>query len=148
MSLRGFRLRPCSRAILEHVVAVAVVPRKPQSRKALAHVGDARRQPDPRIGRPADGVDLGTGDRIVSRCRSTISTGRKVGASAGVTSDAYTKFRHGHTALGLAKHSHDLRLGETALSHSNLLSSRYEKILLTHPLNHGEDYPCLRGWQA
>ena len=44
-------------------------------------------------------------------------------------------------ALGLTKHSHDLRLGETALSHSNPLSSRYEKILLMQPLNHGEDYP-------
>lgn len=29
------------------------------------------------------------------------------------------KFRHGHAALGLTKHGHDLRLGETALSHSN-----------------------------
>ncbi|WP_209021366.1 hypothetical protein, partial [Paracoccus ravus] len=41
----------------------------------------------------------------------------------------------------LTKHSHDLRFRETALSHSNLLSSRYEKILLMQPLNHGEDYP-------
>ncbi|WP_209021261.1 caspase family protein, partial [Paracoccus ravus] len=40
----------------------------------------------------------------------------------------------------LTKHSHDLRFRETALSHSNLLSSRYEKILLMQPLNHGEDY--------
>ncbi len=37
---------------------------------------------------------------------------------------------YGHTALGLTKHSHDLRFRETALSHSNLLSSRYEKPLL------------------
>lgn len=50
------------------------------------------------------------------------------------------KLRYGNTALGLTKHSHDLRLAETALSHSNLLSSRYEKILLMQPTNHGEDY--------
>ncbi|SED90900.1 Transposase C of IS166 homeodomain-containing protein [Rhodobacter sp. 24-YEA-8] len=59
------------------------------------------------------------------------------GCTDGVTQ---AKFRHGHTALSLAKHSHDLRFRETALSHSNLLSSRYEKILLMQPLNHGEDY--------
>lgn len=51
------------------------------------------------------------------------------------------RLRHGHTALGLTKNSHDLRFGETALSHSNLLSSRYEKILRPHPLNLGDDYP-------
>ncbi|PXW73713.1 hypothetical protein BZA02_1331 [Ruegeria sp. P4] len=55
------------------------------------------------------------------------------------------KFRHSHTALGLTKHSHNLRLGETALSHSNLLGSRYEKILLPHPFNFREDYPWFFG---
>ncbi|GAB1362961.1 hypothetical protein MASR1M32_21970 [Rhodobacter sp.] len=53
------------------------------------------------------------------------------------------QFRHGNAALGLTKHSHDLWLGETTLSHSNLLSSRYEKILLMQPLNQGEDYQAL-----
>ncbi|WP_167620180.1 hypothetical protein, partial [Paracoccus ravus] len=46
----------------------------------------------------------------------------------------------------LTKHSHDLRFRETALSHSNLLSSRYEKILLMQPLNHGEDYHPIVGY--
>src|SRR5690606_13814362 len=47
--------------------------------------------------------------------------------------------------LGLTKHSYDLRFGKMALSHSNLLSSRYEKIQLMHPLNHGEDYHDVDG---
>lgn len=50
-----------------------------------------------------------------------------------------------YAAFGLTKHSHDLRFRETALSNSNLLSSRYEKILLMQPLNHGEDYPTALG---
>ncbi|WP_212635190.1 hypothetical protein, partial [Aliiruegeria lutimaris] len=33
--------------------------------------------------------------------------------------------------------------GETALPHSNLLGSRHEKILQSHPVNHGEDYPII-----
>ncbi|NEX48688.1 hypothetical protein, partial [Pseudotabrizicola algicola] len=41
----------------------------------------------------------------------------------------------------LAQHAHDLGFGETALLHRNLLVHPAEKILLPHPLNHGEDYP-------
>ena len=44
----------------------------------------------------------------------------------------------GHPALRLAQHSHDLGFGETALLNRNLLVHLAEKILLPHPLNHGE----------
>ncbi|WP_230383234.1 hypothetical protein, partial [Paracoccus shanxieyensis] len=55
------------------------------------------------------------------------------------------QFRHRNAALSLAQHRHDLRLGKSGFSYSNLLSSRYEKILLPHPLNHGEDYRWTHG---
>ncbi|MBK5922544.1 hypothetical protein CCR90_01885 [Rhodovulum sulfidophilum] len=48
---------------------------------------------------------------------------------------------HGHPALRLAQHAHDLGFGETALLHRNLLVHPAEKILRSHPPNHGEDYP-------
>lgn len=50
------------------------------------------------------------------------------------------QLRHCHPAFGLARHRHDLRFGKSGPAHSNLLSSRYEKILLPHRLNQGEDY--------
>lgn len=51
-----------------------------------------------------------------------------------------TQVRHRQITLGLTQLDHDLGLGETALLHRNLLVHRAEKILLPHPLNHGEDY--------
>ncbi|WP_237400819.1 hypothetical protein, partial [Rhodovulum sulfidophilum] len=42
--------------------------------------------------------------------------------------------------LRLAQHAHDLGFGETALFHRNLLVHPAEKILRSHPSNHGEDY--------
>jgi hypothetical protein len=42
--------------------------------------------------------------------------------------------------LRLAKHAHDLGVGETALLHRNLLVHLAEKILRSQPLNDGEDY--------
>ncbi|WP_230383243.1 hypothetical protein, partial [Paracoccus shanxieyensis] len=47
------------------------------------------------------------------------------------------QFRHRNAALSLAQHRHDLRLGKSGFSYSNLLSSRYEKILLPNPLTTG-----------
>ena len=40
---------PGERVLLQHSLSL-----RSQGRKALAHVGDARRQPDPRIGRNRD----------------------------------------------------------------------------------------------
>src|SRR5690606_26007763 len=51
------------------------------------------------------------------------------------------KLGNGQPALRLAQHAHDLGFGETALLHRNLLVHLAEKILPSHPLNHGEDYP-------
>jgi len=53
------------------------------------------------------------------------------------------QFGNGHPALRLAQHAHDLGFGETALLHRNLLVHLAEKILLPHPLNHGERLPSV-----
>lgn len=50
------------------------------------------------------------------------------------------KLGNGQPALRLAQHAHDLGFGETALLHQDLLVHLAEKILPSHPLNHGEDY--------
>ena len=50
------------------------------------------------------------------------------------------QFGHGKPTLSLTQHGHDLGFSETCLLHRNLLVQLAEKILRSHPLNHGEDY--------
>jgi len=50
------------------------------------------------------------------------------------------KLRDRQPTLGLAQHSHDLRLSKTTVLHRNLLVHNAEKILRMHPLKLRGDY--------
>ena len=51
--------------------------------------------------------------------------------------------RDSQPALGLTQHAHDQGFGETALHQMNLLVQLAERILSSHSLNHGVDYPLM-----